>query len=75
MKGENCGRCRFWKEIDGGPDGWCLRFPPTVVVEPDYGGGGGPAWYPETNWPETSAGEWCGEFAPATVDASLTARD
>lgn len=53
--GEACGGCRFWDRDDdeGGAVGWCRRHAPRPHA--------GTHLRP---WPDTVAGDWCGEFLP-----------
>ena len=60
-----CRGCRFWRRGWGNTDdGRCHRNPPTIQPDldendfPDYTG----------RFPEVTAGEWCGEFAPRGED-------
>lgn len=54
--GRVCANCKWWvprdeDSVEYSTDGTCRRYPPNAGCE------GG--WY----YPETDAGEWCGEFA------------
>lgn len=63
---ETCETCRFWKPPIG-ERGRCCRFPPCIPAgdlqvrasQAVHGDGEGLfiGW-----WPETLAGEWCGEY-------------
>lgn len=46
-----------------GVDGFCVRYPPTVVLVP------GEKWINQA-WPEVSASDRCGEFRPKEWEAA-----
>ena len=60
---ESCATCRFWKahpEHEANPsyDGWCRRYPPTIVLADGV----------RTYWgefPQIASSAWCGEYKPA----------
>ena len=69
-----CADCQFWVTLEPGgiPDrpGQCRRFPPQITTRVYTNG---PSTYhgrdhaevessTETEWPETTAAQWCGEF-------------
>lgn len=65
---QTCLNCKFWKSISISL-GDCRRFPPTVVTSTDSETEGEHGEYREiirsttsTQWPDTSADDWCGEF-------------
>ncbi len=52
-----CEDCPFWDSVMDKKKtrkGFCLRYPPTVVLIPD-----GSEF--TSGWPQTSEHEWCGE--------------
>jgi DNA-directed RNA polymerase alpha subunit len=68
---ERCDGCRFWGGFSGGAAvGECRRYPPRLdqdrLADPNDDGRF------RGVWPETEAGDWCGEFRPS-VSAVPTA--
>jgi hypothetical protein len=66
---ERCGTCRFWEHA-AGDTGECHRYPPSFSPA-QAARGGFDLW--AGFFPETEAGEWCGEYrthaAPTTPPA------
>lgn len=57
-----CKLCRHWLERANDPTlGECRRFPPTAVAS--LPADRADEHTVETVWPDTKAGEWCGEFS------------
>jgi hypothetical protein len=52
--GQSCGQCKFFRT-----DGFCLRYPPTVVALPDHETDSLEPW---SVFPEVTPDEFCGEF-------------
>ncbi len=67
MEQPTCSSCHYWKVNDNqeGPDGWCCRFPPSVVVMdmPAMPGMPGARPGPDVHsfMPATLKDWWCGE--------------
>lgn len=58
--GWRCDRCAYWRPLEPPPEtlsGQCRRHAPRERAAWP----GGSAW-PGVIWPETPAGDWCGEF-------------
>ena len=60
MDEECCGNCRYWSE------GWCRRYPPTVVLMGDDLIACGIA---------IGSGEWCGEWRKDEAGSGRDNRD
>lgn len=68
MDHETCRLCRFWDEVEASQArtlGECKRRSPTVCPPSD----GTVSTFEHTYFPETEAGDWCGEFYPGRVAA------
>lgn len=65
---ESCSNCRFYFQHQ--QIGWCKRFPPTVVAIqiPESVVSDRMNWTTETEHPETSTIEWCGEWRSTTPE-------
>lgn len=73
MDKEVCLNCIFWKEkTTGSFYGNCRRFPPKIVFagQPSYENNytGTPVAFFETQFPETSKTDWCGEFSTPRIE-------
>jgi hypothetical protein len=56
-RNDNCYTCRFWVGFgvrERGPEGNCLRYPPTVTPR-----------HPKGQFPVTKVTDWCGEWQRA----------
>jgi hypothetical protein len=78
MDGQKCETCRFWEfcqgvsdESDGGPAGYCRRFPPVWIGPGNEGEDDHPALC-DLNYghPTTYAEAWCGEYQPANPETA-----
>lgn len=70
MSEERCETCRFWEVFDSTEpsDGWCRRYPPTVVADHNEGNG-------NADFPITKPGEWCGEWQAKRVPLPVVEGD
>jgi hypothetical protein len=50
---ESCGGCKFYFPIDAGDEGFCRRYPPTVLVTGES---------VESYFVDIGAADWCGEW-------------
>ena len=63
---ERCENCKFWFRLNA--YGHCRRYPPIPSMYADSDGRGSYVGIAETNWPETSVGQWCGEYSPQDTE-------
>lgn len=66
---ETCAKCRYWDPVENTDNGRgeCRRLSPRWHPDAMYGG-------VEASWPQTIAGDWCGEYEYATQQATEKAR-
>lgn len=60
--GAQCSACIYWQKIGDNKIGHCRLGPPSIFATTDHTGDNPRTGY-VTAWPETTASEWCGEYA------------
>jgi hypothetical protein len=74
MDGERCETCRFFDQHraqDFDDMGHCRRYAPRPTINPPRHKDGELVETIFVNWPETSVGDWCGEWR-AKIDTTQT---
>ncbi len=63
----SCSRCEFCGSTPAGDKTLqlvCRKKPPLVSAALMVSREGQPQWTGVTNWPNVTAADWCGDFAP-----------
>lgn len=69
---ERCEVCKFWSRHSHITNkGWCKRFPPVVVPVTEWDNvETSDSWTTQSEHPETTDIEWCGEWRPRLLGDS-----
>ena len=61
---ENCENCKYWKYFGDDDQGYCRRFPPVFIFEPDNMDKDDETFREFYAWgqPVVVMNDWCGEW-------------